>query len=62
MLIFELEFKILKIFDQIVTIDLPCCRIWEPPESNNQFISRHRHDQELQVVSEDSATIKAFFF
>ena len=33
-------------------------RICEPPESNNQFISQQRHNQELQVVSEDSATIK----
>ncbi|KAI4307332.1 hypothetical protein L6164_030533 [Bauhinia variegata] len=33
-------------------------RMWEPSESNNQFISRHRHDQELHVVSDDCATKK----
>ncbi|XP_022137599.1 beta-1,3-galactosyltransferase 7-like [Momordica charantia] len=29
-------------------------RIWLAPESNGQVISRRRHEQELQIVSEDS--------
>lgn len=28
-------------------------RLWVPPESNEQLMSRHRRDQELQVVSDD---------
>ncbi|RWR78593.1 beta-1,3-galactosyltransferase 7 [Cinnamomum micranthum f. kanehirae] len=31
-------------------------RIWAPSESNHQIISRQRHEQELQVVSEDCTT------
>ncbi|XP_010245068.1 PREDICTED: beta-1,3-galactosyltransferase 7 [Nelumbo nucifera] len=31
-------------------------RLWAPPESNGQIISRQRHEQELQVVSEDCTT------
>ncbi|KAJ7959081.1 Hexosyltransferase [Quillaja saponaria] len=33
-------------------------RMWAPPESNSQFLSRHRHEQELQIVSEDCSTKK----
>ncbi|KAJ6818126.1 beta-1,3-galactosyltransferase 7-like [Iris pallida] len=33
-------------------------RFWSVPESNTQFISRRRQDQELQVVSEDCITKK----
>ncbi|KAG4958965.1 Beta-1,3-galactosyltransferase 7 [Glycine soja] len=33
-------------------------RIWEPPESNGVFLSNHRHEQELQVVSGDCAPKK----
>ncbi|XP_060967771.1 beta-1,3-galactosyltransferase 7-like isoform X6 [Cannabis sativa] len=33
-------------------------RMWTPPESNNQLISTHRHEQELQVIAEDCATKK----
>ncbi|KAJ6805611.1 beta-1,3-galactosyltransferase 7-like [Iris pallida] len=33
-------------------------RFWTVPESNTQFISRRRQDQELQVVSEDCITKK----
>ncbi|XP_077224080.1 galactosyltransferase family protein isoform X1 [Tasmannia lanceolata] len=31
-------------------------RLWVAPESNHQIISRQRHEQELQVVSEDCGT------
>lgn len=33
-------------------------RLWAPPESNSQLISRHRQDQELQIVSDDCTTKK----
>ncbi|XP_041016339.1 beta-1,3-galactosyltransferase 7-like [Juglans microcarpa x Juglans regia] len=29
------------------------CRSWAPPESNGQFMSRRRHEQEFQAVTED---------
>ncbi|MED6191727.1 Beta-1,3-galactosyltransferase 7 [Stylosanthes scabra] len=31
-------------------------RVWEQPESNGMLISKHQHDQELQVISGDCAT------
>ncbi|GMP26667.1 hypothetical protein CsSME_00003014 [Camellia sinensis var. sinensis] len=37
-------------------------RLWAPlPESNGRTISRPRHDQELQFVSDDSITQKVLF-
>ncbi|KAK3000527.1 hypothetical protein RJ639_021866 [Escallonia herrerae] len=33
-------------------------RLWAPPESDGQFISRHRREQELQIVSDDCRTKK----
>ncbi|XP_075519013.1 beta-1,3-galactosyltransferase 7-like isoform X1 [Primulina tabacum] len=33
-------------------------KLWVPLESNNQLITQHRHDHELQVVSEDRTTKK----
>ncbi|XP_060967100.1 beta-1,3-galactosyltransferase 7-like isoform X2 [Cannabis sativa] len=41
-----------------VLITISSSRMWTPPESTNQLISSHRHDQELQVVAEDCATKK----
>lgn len=32
-----------------------CSRTWSVSESNGQVISRRRHEQELQIVSEDSS-------
>ncbi|KAI4337754.1 hypothetical protein L6164_016131 [Bauhinia variegata] len=46
---------IFSIFSFLIGM-LVTSRMWEPPESNNQFFSQHRHDQELQVVSDDCAT------
>ncbi|KAK3003789.1 hypothetical protein RJ639_020163 [Escallonia herrerae] len=33
-------------------------RLWAPPESDGQFISRHRREQELQIDSDDCRTKK----
>lgn len=33
-------------------------RLWTPTESNSQLISRHRREQELQVITEDCTTKK----
>ncbi|CAL5385109.1 unnamed protein product [Camellia sinensis] len=33
-------------------------RLWVPPESDNQLLSRHRRDQQLQIISEDCTTDK----
>ncbi|KAF4382182.1 hypothetical protein F8388_008668 [Cannabis sativa] len=41
-----------------VLITISSSRMWTPPESNNQLISTHRHEQELQVIAEDCATKK----
>ncbi|XP_062101281.1 beta-1,3-galactosyltransferase 7-like isoform X3 [Humulus lupulus] len=41
-----------------VLITISSSRVWTPPESNNQLISSRRHEQELQVVTEDCATKK----
>ena len=40
--------------DRGFSISALCCRIWSVPETNGQVISRHRHEQELQIVSEDN--------
>ncbi|CAL5387170.1 unnamed protein product [Camellia sinensis] len=32
--------------------------LWVPPESDNQLLSRHRRDQQLQIISEDCTTDK----
>lgn len=36
-------------------------RMWAPSDSNGQLISSRRHEQELQIVSEDCATKKVCF-
>ncbi|PON76635.1 Glycosyl transferase [Parasponia andersonii] len=41
-----------------VLLTISSSRIWAPPESNNQLISNRRHEQELQIVTEDCATKK----
>ncbi|KAL7263338.1 hypothetical protein ACSBR1_001500 [Camellia fascicularis] len=33
-------------------------RLWVPPESDKQLLSRHRRDQQLQIISEDCTTDK----
>ncbi|RVW19807.1 Beta-1,3-galactosyltransferase 7 [Vitis vinifera] len=33
-------------------------RLWTPPESNSQLISRRQHEQELQIISEGCTTKK----
>lgn len=33
-------------------------RFWPPLESNGEFASRHRHEQELQIISNDCTTMK----
>ncbi|KAA8538564.1 hypothetical protein F0562_028242 [Nyssa sinensis] len=33
-------------------------RLWAPPESNDQLISRNRHEQDLPIISKDCATKK----
>ena len=33
-------------------------RLWAPPESNGQLMSRQRQEQELQIISEDCTTKK----
>ncbi|KAL7246388.1 hypothetical protein ACSBR2_001485 [Camellia fascicularis] len=37
-------------------------RLWVPPESDNQLLSRHRRDQHLQIISEDCTTDKKLKF
>ena len=41
--------------DRGVWISGFCSRLWLVPESDGQVISRRRHEQELQIVSEDSS-------
>ena len=37
-----------------------CFRMWVAPESNRQMISTQRHEQELQIISEDCTSKKVF--
>ncbi|XP_022977177.1 beta-1,3-galactosyltransferase 7-like isoform X2 [Cucurbita maxima] len=39
----------------LLSLILPFRRLWLVPESDGQVISRRRHEQELQIVSEDSS-------
>ncbi|KAJ7965635.1 Hexosyltransferase [Quillaja saponaria] len=48
---------IFSIFSFLIGI-LITSRMWAQPESNSQLISRHQHEQELQIVSDDCTSKK----
>lgn len=58
---FILEFFVVLEFGLMVLIVFLIwvfSRLWAPPESSGQLMSRQRQEQELQIISEDCTTKK----